>query len=444
MSLFSYYLQQGIRSLRRTPVLTGLMVLSIAVGIGASMTTLTVMHLLSGDPLPGRSQHLYYPQVDASPRGEKAREEPLDMLDYTSAVDLWREGPAERKALISESPIKLSAPGSAAPASISRLLSTTADFFPMFQVPMAYGTGWSSEDDERRARVAVISWDLNQRLFGGKDSVGQMLRIRDSEVRIIGVLKPWRPAPLYYRVAGGRFAQGDTADFYGPPQEVMVPFFTGLQINAGHFQQFTCWGDLPEKPGHLENTNCVWLQQWVQLDTPAQVAGYEQFLQSYVQQQNQLGRISQPELVRLRSLMQWLDFNGVVPRDVRLQAWMALAFLGICLFNTIGLLLAKFLRRTGEIGVLRALGATRGMIFKQCLTEAALIGLAGGLAGLLLTLFGLWSVRQQPLAYADMMQLDLRMLGFTLLAAITTTLLAGLLPALRAARIDPALQIKAL
>lgn len=443
MSLFTYYLQQGMRSLRRTPVLTGLMVLSIAVGIGASMTTLTVMHLLSGDPLPGRSQHLYYPQVDASPRGEKARNHPMDMLDYTSAIDLWRDGPAQRKVLISESPIKLSAPTSSAPASIAPMLATTADFFPMFQVPMAYGAGWSHEDDQRRARVAVISSELNQRLFGGKDSVGQMLRIRDSEVRIIGVLKPWRPAPLYYRVAGGRFAQGDTADFYGPPQEVMVPFFTGLQINAGNFQQFTCW-TLPERPGHLENSNCVWLQQWVQLDTPAQVAAYEQFLQGYAQQQHQLGRISQPELTRLSSLMQWLDFNGVVPRDVRLQAWMAVAFLGICLFNTIGLLLAKFLRRTSEIGVLRALGATRAMVFQQCLMEAALIGFAGGIAGLLLTLLGLWSVRQQPLAYADMMQLDVTMLGTTLLASIVTTLLAGLLPALRAARIDPALQIKAL
>jgi putative ABC transport system permease protein len=443
MSLFTYYLQQGMRSLRRTPVLTGLMVLSIAVGIGASMTTLTVMHLLSGDPLPGRSQHLYYPQVDASPRGEKPRVDPLDMLDYTSAVDLWRDGPAERKALVANSPAKLSAPTSSAPASITPMLSTTADFFPMFQVPMAYGSGWSREDDERRARVAVISWNLNQRLFGGKDSVGQMLRIRDSEVRIVGVLKPWRPAPLYYAVAGGRFSQGDTADFYRAPQDVMMPLFSSLQVNAGNFQQFTCWG-LPEQPGHLENSNCVWLQQWVQLDTPAQVSAYQRFLQGYVQQQQQLGRISQPELARLSSLMQWLDFNGVVPRDVRLQAWMALAFLGICLFNTVGLLLAKFLRRTSEIGVLRALGATRAMVFQQCLIEAALIGLAGGLGGLLLTAFGLWNIRQQPLAYADMMQLDLTMLGSTLAVAVVTTLLAGLLPALRAARIDPALQIKAL
>jgi putative ABC transport system permease protein len=443
MSLFPYYLQQGLRSLRRTPVLTALMVLSIAMGIGASMTTLTVMHLLSGDPLPGRSQHIFYPQLDASPRGERASAEPLDMLDYTSAVDLWRDGPADRKALIVDSSVKLSASGSSEPPSLATMLSTTADFFPMFQVPMAFGAGWSQDDDQRRARVAVISWDLNQRLFGGKDSTGQMLRIRDGEVRIIGVLKPWRPSPLFYTVVGGRFAQGDTADYYTRSEDVIVPFFTGLQLNAGNFQQFTCW-NLPSNPGHLENADCVWLQLWVQLDDAAKVATYRQFLEGYAQQQHQLGRISQLELVRMRSLMEWMDYNGVVPRDVKLQAWMAIAFLVICLFNTIGLLLAKFLRRTGEIGVLRALGATRAMVFQQCLIEAALIGVGGAVLGLLFTLFGLWSIRQQPLAYADMVQLDMSMLGLTFATAVTTTVLAGLLPALRAARIDPALQIKAL
>jgi len=84
------------------------------------------------------------------------------------------------------------------------------------------------------------------------------------------------------------------------------------------------------------------------------------------------------------------------------------------------------------------------MVFQQCLIEAALIGVGGAVLGLVFTLAGLWSIRQQPLAYADMVQLDLTMLGLTFATAIATTVIAGLLPALRAARIDPALQIKAL
>ncbi|MFI4958276.1 MAG: ABC transporter permease, partial [Lysobacterales bacterium] len=65
--MFGYYLDLALRSLKRNKVLTALMVIAIAVGIGASMTTLTVMYLLSGDPMPGKSGTLFYPQVDPDP-----------------------------------------------------------------------------------------------------------------------------------------------------------------------------------------------------------------------------------------------------------------------------------------------------------------------------------------------------------------------------------------
>src|SRR5579885_3264399 len=133
--MLAYYLDLALRSLKRTPVLTGLMVLAIAVGIGASMTTLTVMHLLSGDPLPGRSAHLSYAQVDSDPTPESAHLEPLDMLDYQSAMDLWSARRADRQALIATSQLKVRAPEVNLPPLMSQMLSTTSDFFPMFEVP---------------------------------------------------------------------------------------------------------------------------------------------------------------------------------------------------------------------------------------------------------------------------------------------------------------------
>ena len=142
--------------------------------------------------------------------------------------------------------------------------------------------------------------------------------------------------------------------------------------------------------------------------------------------------------------MQWLDFNGVVPSDVKLQAWLAFAFLAICLCNTVGLLLAKFLRRSGEIGVRRALGASKRAVFAQCLVEAGLIGLLGGIGGWLLTLTGLWLVREQPVAYADLAHMDGGMFALTFALSIAVSLLAGALPALRASRVAPGLQLKTL
>ncbi|MEO7073472.1 MAG: ABC transporter permease, partial [Rhodanobacter sp.] len=100
--MFSYYLDLALRSLRRNKVLTVLMVVAIAVGIGASMTTLTVMHLLSGDPLPGRSGRIYFPQLSPDPTRPDARE-PSAVMDYHSAIDLWSAHRADRQALIVDS-----------------------------------------------------------------------------------------------------------------------------------------------------------------------------------------------------------------------------------------------------------------------------------------------------------------------------------------------------
>src|SRR5690606_15895398 len=119
-------------------------------------------------------------------------------------------------------------------------------------------------------------------------------------------------------------------------------------------------------------------------------------------QQRAAGRFEQAPKVRLRDLMQWLDFNGVVPPDVRLQAWLAFGFLLVCLLNTIGLLLAKFLRRSGEIGVRRALGASPSANFVQYLVEAGTVGLAGGALGPGLAALGLWAVRHQAASYAEL------------------------------------------
>ncbi|GAB3793664.1 ABC transporter permease [Dyella agri] len=438
--MFGYYLDLALRSLKRNRVLTVLMVLAIAVGIGASMTTLTVMHLLSGDPLPGRSQHLYYPQVDPSPKQEQKR--PFDVMDYRSAVDLWSAHRADRQALIAVATLKLRAPETNLPPLMSRVLATTGDFFPMFNVPFQYGSGWSADDDTKNTRVAVISDDLNRQLFGGVDSVGRTLRLKDSDVRIVGVLAPWRPSPVFYDVAGGRFSNGDTASFYGKPEDVYLPFGTGQDIIADDFSVFTCWGTGGNQK--LQSSPCVWVALWVELDSAAKLRDYTRFVAGYAAQQKGLGRFAHADDTQLMSLMQWLDFNHVVPSDVRLQTWLAFAFLAICLFNTVGLLLAKFLRRSGEIGVRRALGATRRTVFAQCLVEAGLIGLLGGTGGWLLTMVGLWLVRRQPVEYADLAHLDVAMFLTTFVLAVMVSLVAGALPALRASRIAPALQLKTL
>ncbi|KGI78803.1 ABC transporter permease [Oleiagrimonas soli] len=439
--MFAYYVKVALHNTQRNKVLAALMVLAIAVGIGASMTTLTVMHLLSGDPLPGRSQHIYYPQIDVNPQS-KGRE-PLDMLDYRTAMDLWSSDKADQQALVANSMVKVRTPYSTRPALMLPMVSTTSDFFSMFDVPFRYGQAWSKSDDASRTRVAVISSRLNDKLFGGRNSVGKTLRLADSDVRIIGVLDAWRPSPLFYKVRGGRFTDGDTSAFYKKTDDVFMPFAASLEVNAGNFQAFTCWS-APDPNEDLRNAPCVWVALWARLNSAAKVNAYRSYLQNYADQQKAAGRIKYADDIRLRSLMQWLDFNRVVPSNVKLQTALAFSFLLICLTNVVGLLLAKFLRHSGEIGLRRALGATRTAVFFQCLIESAIIGLLGGLGGLLLTLFGLYLVRLQPVAYADLAHMDVSMFLVTFALALATSLLAGALPALRASLTPTALQLKLL
>src|SRR3546814_14439650 len=122
--------------------------------------------------------------------------------------------------------------------------------------------------------------------------------------------------------------------------------------------------------------------------------------------------------------------------------WLAFGFLLVCLLNTVGLLLAKFLRRSGEVGVRRALGASRREIFMQCLVEAGVVGMAGGIVGLALAWLGLWAVRQQPASYAELAHLDPVMLLTTFVLAVGASLLAGVIPAWQALQVTPATQLK--
>ena len=431
--MFGYYLNLAVRSFKRNKALTALMVLAIALGIGASMTTLTVFHVLSGDPIPAKSDRLFYVQLDPeSMRGFRPGEEPARQMTCLDSETLLKQKRGLRQTLMSGGNVVLSSdkPGSSPQLVDARYAAS--DFFPMFDVPLRYGRGWTAGEDEAKARVAVISRELNDKQFGGADSTGKTLRIDGNDFRIVGVLDAWRLVPRFYDLY---------SDNYGETEGVFLPFSTSRELKMGTQGSTDCWDDTGGDSRAL-NAPCTWVQYWVELESAGKAGDYRNYLVNYSNQQRAAGRFERPANVRLRNVVELLEFNKIVPGDVRLQLWLALGFLLVCLVNTVGLLLAKFLRRSGEIGVRRALGASRTEIFKQCLVEAGTVGLAGGLLGLLLALLGLWAVRQQPASYASLAHLDGPMLLLTFTLAVLASLLAGILPAWRAMQITPAVQLK--
>jgi putative ABC transport system permease protein len=132
----------------------------------------------------------------------------------------------------------------------------------------------------------------------------------------------------------------------------------------------------------------------------------------------------------------------VVPGDVRLQMWLAFGFLAVCLLNTVGLLLAKFLRRSREIGVRRALGRLASRDLRAVPVEAGTVGLAAACSA--------WAWRCSacgPCASSrprtpNLAHLDPSMLVTTFVLAIAASILAGIVPAWHACQVTPAVQLK--
>jgi putative ABC transport system permease protein len=431
--MIGYYLALAWRSLRRNVVLTILMIVAIAFGVGASMTTLTVLHVLSADPIPQKSDRLYYVQLDPKKlRGVNEDPAPNRQMTLLDGQNLLRAKKAKRQALMTggNAGIDAQRPG-LPPFFLDDIRQTTADFFPMFDVPFIAGTGWTAEDDDKASRVCVISKALAEKVFGSTNVIGKTIRVEKDDLRVIGVTDTWRPVPHFYDL---------NTDTYGKGDQLFVPLSTSLQINVGHSGNTNCWDEHTDS--YAVGAPCEWLQFWVEFDTPEQAAAYKDYLVAYSQEQKRAGKYERDPNVRLPSLMEWLKFNDVVPDDARLQTWIALGFLLVCLVNTVGLLLTKFLRRSADIGVRRALGASKRAIFVQLLVEAGVVGFVGGVLGLALAWLGLWAVRHQPATYADLARLDLPMLFATFGLAIVTSLLAGLLPAWRGCVVAPASQLK--
>jgi putative ABC transport system permease protein len=120
------------------------------------------------------------------------------------------------------------------------------------------------------------------------------------------------------------------------------------------------------------------------------------------------------------------------------------AFLFVCLMNAMGLMLAKIMTRMQDIGVRRALGASRRAIAAQCLVESAVIGILGALLGLVLTMLGVLLMRAVfAEGYARLTYITVPTVTFEVVLAIAATMLAALYPTWRAAHVEPALQLKA-
>lgn len=435
--MFTYNLKIALKSLRRNPVLTALLIGAIALGICVSTSFVTLRHLYAQDPLPGKSDVIFSVQLDSwgkdQPYDEDDPEKLPDQVTYRDARGLLRSPvPVRQTATFITSYFVHPDPKVARPFQADVRL-VFSDFFEMFNAPFAYGGPWTKASDTKPEPVVVIDHDTNEKVFRGENSVGRTIRIDERNFRVVGVLKPWRPAIRPFEL--GRNPTG-------PPEPIYIPFnfVEPLQIyTTGNTNGWKAGsGDTHQD---WLNSETIFIQYWVELPNESAQATYKDWLGGYISEQKKLGRFQRPAKYSITTIPAIIEREKFVPESVRTMSIVSLLFLAVCSVNLIGILLGKFLARIPEVSVRRALGASRAQIFWQHVVECELIGLAGGILGILLSL-GLIEVLSKFVHSGEALRLDGEMLLLAGFLSLVAGLVAGVYPAWRVCSVPPAMQLK--
>jgi putative ABC transport system permease protein len=453
--MFVHDLRLAFRSLRRNPVLSALMIGAIAVGIAASMIAMTLYHARAGHPIPWKNDTLFAVALDTRDEGppqrfERHPEYPPFQLTYRDARELYASRiPVRAVMTYQAAQIVMPSDRSTKPFGVVTRL-TTADFFAMFDVPFRYGAGWSREEDDPPNGVVVLSGYMNQKLFGGMDSVGREVTLDGRPYRVVGVLGAWMPRPKYYDLNG--------SGGFEIPEDVFMPLGWMQAHKIQPAGNVYCVSQRAKLTGFesLLTQDCVWLQYWVELRDRADRDRYQAFVDNYTDEERRHGRFPRKNNNRIVDVSTWLAMWDVVGDESRLYLALAFVFLGVCVLNALGLMLAKFLGAAPISGLRRALGARRMDIIRQHLVEVLVVSLMGGAVGIVLTLGGLSALKDlifsstmtssdnpDRVALAQsLVHMDASIIGVAIATSFLTGVLVGLYPAYRIGRLAPATFLK--
>jgi putative ABC transport system permease protein len=313
---------------------------------------------------------------------------------------------------------------------------THGDFFAMFDVPFIFGDGWDQSADESAEPMVVLTRRLNERLFGGENSVGEWLTMNSTRFQVTGVIDTWEPTPRFYDPIEGGFDEVN---------DLFIPFSLTRTLELG--SAGSDWGWKSEEITSFEqwlNSESVWIQYYVELDSANLRDEYVGHLDAYVGEQKKLGRFERPMNNRIYNVMEWLrDYHEVVNDDTKVLLGLSFLFLVVCILSTVAIMLTKFVGKKGETSLRRALGASRRVIFDQQIVEVAVIGFAGGLIGLLLAWLGLQGIQSVYESPPGLVRLDWVIVLTAVATAIVSSMIAGLYPAWRVCQVPPATQLKA-
>ncbi|MGH8192355.1 MAG: ABC transporter permease [Rhodanobacteraceae bacterium] len=257
--MFGYYLQLAWRRCRRNPFAAALIVVTMAIGIAVCMTALTIFAALSGEPLPGISNHLYVVTMDAREHVQKnspAYNQPDSLLKLRDAKALVDAHRASAQMALAVGYPEAANPYGKQSSQVKGLLA----YGPVLRelgVPLRFGRPWTEAEQASHAPVVVIDAQLATKLFGTTDAVGRSVEMDKHLFRVIGVTAPWEP----------RMAFIDAATDEGPGQgvQLFVPIGAALDAGVGPLNAGECGTSAAADVmfGSVDVQRCRWLEVWV-------------------------------------------------------------------------------------------------------------------------------------------------------------------------------------
>jgi putative ABC transport system permease protein len=385
----------GIRSLLKHPGFTAIAVITLALGIGANTAIFSVVNAVLLRPLKYPDPEQLVLVTDTQP---PSSETPADYAEYLD----WRDQAQFFQHLAAYFNTTYTLTGQGDPQQLWGV-RMSASTLPALGVNPILGRGFRQEEEVRRSeRVALISYGFWQRQFAGDAKVvGQAITLDAKPYTVVGVL------PSTLRALNPLDIQT------GQERDVWLPLRLDTEIAPRGLHFLTVFARL--RPG-------VSMAQ-----ASAAMAG----VNAHLQQERSIDHGA-----KLMSLQQ-----AIVPAKVRTSLLLLLGAVGFVLLiacgNVANLLLARSTSRQKEIAIRLALGASRTRLIRLLLTESLLLALLSGVAGLLLSVWGVSVFVTAARALVPRLEevgLDLRVLLFTAGVSLLTGLLFGLAPALRASK----------
>ena len=396
-------LRYAFRVLGKQPLFTAIVILTFALGIGANTAVFSVLNAVLLRPLPFHEPQNLVALGEFDTRETADPGTQIESISYLDYVD-WRDQNKvfERVAVCTNQSVSTLSDGNKATHVQGE--SVSADLFPLLGVQPILGRTFLPKEDEPGNYVVILSYELWQRQFGGdREIIGKNISLDAKQWQVIGVMPPRFTFPL-------RFSN---------PPEVWISMSI-LRTSDDGSRPMTeqrdndflqCVARL--KPG-------VSLKQ-AQANIDTITANWHQ---QYPQKINAGAKVI-PELAAL---------VGNTRSALFMLCAMAGCVLLVACVNVANLLLARSLSRNREISIRAALGAGRWQIIKQLLVESAILGIFGGLAGLILAIWGVDSMKAflPGIPRMDEISPDPRVLIFTAAISFGVGIFAGLLPAWRA------------